>query len=58
MPSPDPKALTSVQSRAIGLDNWQASLSPDTRQRLEVAQKHQNDESDSGQAFRNDTIMR
>ncbi|OAQ61057.1 hypothetical protein VFPPC_13201 [Pochonia chlamydosporia 170] len=56
VPSPEPKALSSVQAR--GMDNWQATLSPDTRQRLQVAQEHQNDVSLPGQAFRNDTIMR
>jgi hypothetical protein len=45
-----------VQAR--GLDDWQNTLSEDTRHRLNVAREHLDDESALGQAFRNDTIMR
>lgn len=41
-----------------GLDNWQNTLSNDTRHRLDVALQHLDDKSGPGQAFRNDTIMR
>ncbi|KAG5979690.1 hypothetical protein E4U55_004870 [Claviceps digitariae] len=40
------------------VDDWQASLSDDTRHRLKLAQEKLGDESDRASAFRNDTIMR
>ncbi|KID59732.1 uncharacterized protein G6M90_00g052140 [Metarhizium brunneum] len=43
---------------ARGLDNWQNTLSSDTRRRLDVGLQHLDDESYPGQDFRNDTIMR
>lgn len=48
--------ISIIQAR--GLDDWQHTLSNDTRQRLDVARQHLDDESAPGQAFRNDTIMR
>ncbi|KYK54912.1 hypothetical protein DCS_06873 [Drechmeria coniospora] len=45
-----------VQARA--LDDWQKSLSDDTRHRLDLALENLKDDSAPGQAFRNDTIMR
>jgi hypothetical protein len=43
---------------ARGLDNWQNTLSSDTRRRLDVRLQHLDEKSYPGQAFRNDTIMR
>lgn len=45
-----------VKSR--GQDNWQSTLSKDTSHRLDLALQHLDDNSEKGQAFRNDTIMR
>ena len=39
-------------------DNWQSTLSKDTSHRLDLALHHLDDQSEKGQAFRNDTIMR
>lgn len=39
-------------------DKWQSTLSKDTSHRLDLALGHLDDQSDKGQAFRNDTIMR
>ena len=44
--------------RARVLDDWQNTLSSDTRNRLVSALQHIEDETEPGQAFRNDTIMR
>ncbi|GAB0139017.1 hypothetical protein EsDP_00007235 [Epichloe bromicola] len=41
-----------------GPDDWQKSLSEDTRHRLKLAQENLSDKSHPGLAFRNDTIMR
>jgi hypothetical protein len=50
------RTVSIMQTR--GLDNWQNTLSNDTRHRLDLALQHLDDESHPGQAFRNDTIMR
>ncbi|RDA83207.1 hypothetical protein CP532_4372 [Ophiocordyceps camponoti-leonardi (nom. inval.)] len=46
-----------IESRAL-LQDWQETLSEDTRRRYGVARGHLLDRSDAGQAFRHDTIMR
>lgn len=43
---------------ARGVNDWRDTLSDDTRHRLDLAKQHLQDQSTSGQAFRNDTIMR
>lgn len=40
------------------LEDWQQTLSNETRYRLGIALDHLNDTSAASQAFRNDTIMR
>lgn len=44
--------------RARVLEEWENTLSSDTRHRLDMALQHLGDETALGQAFRNDTIMR
>lgn len=59
-PVPSIDAIPAVLARAAssGGESWKNTLSDDTRHRLEVAQKHLDDQTTEGQAFRNDTIMR
>ncbi|KJZ70174.1 hypothetical protein HIM_10434 [Hirsutella minnesotensis 3608] len=51
-------AITLPHVQARGLDDWQSTLSQDTRHRLDVARQHLHDATAPAQAFRNDTIMR
>ena len=49
---------TSLKAHDQGFEDWQNTLSEDTRHRLDVARQNPGDMSTSGQAFRNETIMR
>jgi hypothetical protein len=54
--APGAPAVSNGQARRP--DDWQSTLSEDTRHRLDVALQHLDDKSAAGQAFSNDTIMR
>ncbi|RCI12685.1 hypothetical protein L249_1006 [Ophiocordyceps polyrhachis-furcata BCC 54312] len=51
-----PASTAAIEARS--LQDWQKTLSEDTRNRYDVARGHLLDQSDSGQAFRHDTMMR
>ncbi|RDA91569.1 hypothetical protein CP533_5979 [Ophiocordyceps camponoti-saundersi (nom. inval.)] len=51
-----PASAGAIEARSP--QDWQKTLSKDTRKRYDVAKEHLYDQSDSGQAFRHDTMMR